>query len=168
MVRRNISMQKDESPLVRSLRFRTILIVEHDPSQAESFIKYVSFNAHHYVKLVSSAEAALQFVKHIKPTLFLLVHHPPAMDGLALYEQLHESRGLASTPAIIVGVLLPKRVLAMFKTQQLVLLNTPVDLEELGRALAQFDLSFVMHDERLRGFPTPRNPTIRTMNSEVT
>jgi hypothetical protein len=30
------------------------------------------------------------------------------------------------------------------------LLSTPLDLEELGRALAQFEISFVMHDDPLR------------------
>jgi len=54
-------------------------------------------------------------------------------------------RGLASTPAIIVGVPLPKQPLAVIKTQQLVLLSTPIDLEELGRDMMQLGISFVMN-----------------------
>ena len=67
------------------------------------------------------------------------------MDGLSLYDPLHETRELASTPAIIVGVPLPKQALAVIKTQRLVLLSTPIDLEELGHDMMQLGISFVMN-----------------------
>jgi CheY-like chemotaxis protein len=120
------------------------------PRRDESFTLHLSFKPHQYTKLVTSAAAALDFVKHIKPNLFLLQYHLPDLDGLALYDRLHETQGLARIPAIILGVPLPKQARAVIKTQQLVLLSTPIDLEELGRAIVQLGISFVMNTESLK------------------
>ncbi len=111
---------------------RTILIVEHDPSQGEPVTQHFSFKPHHHAKVVTSAAAALNFVKYIKPDLFLLDHHLPGIDGLALYELLHETKELASIPAIIFGVPLPTQAHTVSKTQRVVLLGTLIELEGLG------------------------------------
>ena len=145
MVTVSVSAPGEEGFLTTASLLRTILVVEHDPSQGESVTQHFSSKPHHYAKLVTSAAAALNFVKHIKPNLFLLQYHLPDMDGLALYDLLQETRGLASIPAIIVGVPLPKQALAVIKTQRLVLLSTPIDLEELGRDIAQLGIPFVMN-----------------------
>ncbi len=145
MVTVSVSTPREEGFLTMASLVRTILVVEHDPSQGESVTQHFSSKPHHYAKLVTSAAAALNFVKHIKPNLFLLEYHLPDMDGLALYDLLHETRGLASIPAIIFGVPLPKQALAVIKTQRLVLLSTPIDLEELRRDIAQLGLPFVMN-----------------------
>ena len=145
MVTVSVSTPREEGFLTMASLVRTILVVEHDPSQGESVTQHFSFKPHHYAKLVTSAAAALNFVKHIKPNLFLLEYHLPDMDGLALYDLLHETRGLASIPAIIFGVPLPKQALAVIKTQRLVLLSTPIDLEELRRDIAQLGLPLVMN-----------------------
>src|SRR6266568_3806599 len=145
MVTVSVSTPREEGLLTTASLVRTILVVEHDPYQAGSFTQHFSFKPHHYAKLVTSAAAALNFVKHIKPNLFLLEYHLPDMDGLALYDLLHETRGLASIPAIIFGVPLPKQALAVIKTQRLVLLSTPIDLEELRRDISQLVLPLVMN-----------------------
>jgi CheY-like chemotaxis protein len=145
MITVSVSAPRQDGFLTMASLVRTILVVEYDPSQAESFTQHFSFKPHHYAKLVTSAAAALNFVKHIKPNLFLLEYHLPDIDGLALYDLLQETRGLASTPAIFFGVSLPKQALAVIETQRLVLLSTPIDLEGLGRALAQLGISFAMN-----------------------
>ena len=89
------------------------------------------------------------YSKHIKPDLFLLEYHLPDIDGLALYDLLHETQELASIPAIIFGVPLPTQALAVVKTQRLVLLSTPIDLEGLGHDIVQLDIPFVMNEESL-------------------
>ncbi len=129
MVTVSVSAPREEGFLTMASLVRTILVVEHDPSQGESVTQHVSFKPHQYAKLVTSAAAALNFVKHIKPDLFLLEYHLPDIDGLALYDLLHETQELASIPAIIFGVPLPTQALAVVKTQRLVLLSTPIDLE---------------------------------------
>jgi len=145
MVTLTVSTPREDGLLTTSSLVRTILVVEHDPYQAESFTQHLSFKPHHHAQLVTSAAAALNFVKHIKPNLFLLQYHLPDMDGLALYDLLHETRGLASIPAIIVGVPLPQQALAVIKTQRLVLLSTPIDLEKLGHDMLQLGISFAMN-----------------------
>jgi CheY-like chemotaxis protein len=145
MVTVSVSAPGEGGFLTMASPVRTILIVEHDPFRGESLAQHFSFKAHQYAKLVTSAAAALNFVKHIKPNLFLLEYHLPDMDGLSLYDLLHETRGLASASAIIVGVPLPKQALAVIKTQQLVLLSTPIDLKELGRNIVELGIPFVMN-----------------------
>ena len=145
MVTVSVSAPREEGFLPMAPLLRAILVVEHDPSQGESFTQRFSFKPHHYAELVTSAEAALNFVKHIKPNLFLLEYHLPDIDGLALYDLLHETKELASIPAIVFGVPLPKQALGVIKTQQLVLLSTPIDLEGLGHDIVQFGIPFVMN-----------------------
>ena len=147
MVRVNVSAPTEEGFLPIAPLVRTILVVEHDPSQGESVIQHFSFKPHHYAELVTSAAAALNFVKHIKPNLFLLEYHLPDIDGLALYDLLHETKELASIPAIVFGVPLPTQALAVTKAQRLVLLSTHIDLEGLGRDSVQLGMPFVMNEE---------------------
>src|SRR5450759_2951385 len=103
MVTLSVSAPGEDGLLTTSSLVGTILVVEHDSSQDESFTLHLSFKPHQYMKLVTSVAAALDFVKHIKPNLFLLQYHLPDLDGLALYDRLHETQGLASIPAIILG-----------------------------------------------------------------
>ena len=140
MVTVNVSAPREEGFLPMAPLVRTILVVEHDPSQGESVTQHFSFKPHHYAQLVTSAAAALNFVKHIKPNLFLLEYHLPDMDGLALYDLLHETKELASIPAIIFGVPLPTQTHAVIETQRLVLLRTLIDMEGLGRDLVQLGM----------------------------
>ena len=125
----SVSAPGEEGFLTMASLVRTILVVERDSSHGESVTQHFLCKPHHYTKLVTSAAAALNFVKHIKPDLFLLAYHLPDIDGLALYDLLHETQELASIPAIIFGVPLPTQALAVVKTQRLVLLSTPIDLE---------------------------------------
>ena len=132
MVTVSISAPEEEGfPTMASL-VRTILVVEHDPSYSEPVTQHFSFKPHQYAKRVTSAAAALNFVKYIKPDLFLLEHHLPGIDGLALYDLLHETKELASIPAIIFGVPLPIQAHAGIKTRRVVLLSTLIELEGLG------------------------------------
>lgn len=145
MVTVSVSAPREEGFLTVASLVRTILVVEHDPSQGESVIQHFSCKPHHYAKLVTSAAAALNFVKHIKPNLFVLEYHLPDMNGLALYELLHETTELASIPAIVFGVPLPTQARAFTRTQRLVLLSTPIDLEGLGRDIVQLGIPLVMN-----------------------
>lgn len=137
MVTARATVSREDGFLMRSSLIRTILVVEHDPDKGESFTQFLPCKPHQYVKLVGSGAAALNFVKHIKPDLFLLKYRLPDIDGLTLYDLLHETEALASTPAIIVGVPLPKQALAAIKTQQLVMPSTSIGLEELVRDMTR-------------------------------
>lgn len=129
MVTVSVSVPGEEGFLTKASLVMTILTVEHDSSQSESVTRHFSFKPHQYAKVVTSAAAALNFVKYIKPNLFLLEHHLPDIDGLALYELLRETKELASIPAIIFGVPLPTQAHTGIKTQRLVLLGTLIELE---------------------------------------
>jgi CheY-like chemotaxis protein len=145
MVTVSVSAPGEEGfPSLTSL-VRTILVVEHDPSHGEPVTRHFSFKPHHYAKVVTSAAAALNFVKYIKPNLFLLEHHLPGIDGLALYDLLRETKELASIPAIIFGVPLPTQALAVIKTQRLLLLGILIELEGLGIDIVEPGIPSVMN-----------------------
>ncbi len=140
MVTVSVSAPREEGFLTIASLVRSILIVEHDPIQGESVTQHFACKPHYYAKLVTSAAAALDFVKHIKPNLFLLEYHLPDIDGLALYDLLHEAHELASIPAIVFGIPLPTQALAVVKTQRLVLLSTTIDPDGLERAIVQLGI----------------------------
>jgi len=131
MVTVSVSAPGEEGLLTIASLVRTILVVENDPFQGDSVTRHFSFKPHHYAKRVTSAAAALNFVKYIKPNLFLLEYQLPDTDGLALYELLRETKELASIPAIIFGVPLPTQAHAVVKMQRLVFLSALIELEGL-------------------------------------
>ena len=141
----SVAAPGEEGFLTMASLVRMILVVERDASQGESFAQYFSCKPHHYTKLVTSAAAALNFVNHIKPNLFVLEYHLPDMNGLALYELLHETTELASIPTIVFGVPLPTQARAVAKTQRLILLSAPIALEGLGRDIVQLGIPLVMN-----------------------
>jgi hypothetical protein len=69
----------------------------------------------------------------------------------------HETKELASIPAIIFGAPLPAQALATNKMQRLVLLGTPIDLERLGRVIVQLDIPFVLSLPRPGEIATSRS-----------
>jgi hypothetical protein len=58
MVSLTVSNPREDGLLTTSSLVRTILIAEHDPSQAGSFTRHLSFKPHHHAKRVTSAAAA--------------------------------------------------------------------------------------------------------------
>jgi|SRR5581483_2131958 len=132
MVTVSVSAPGEEGLLTMASLVRTILVVEYDSSQGESVTRHFSCKPHQYAKRVTSAAAALNFVKYIKPNLFLLEHHLPDTDGLALYDLLRETKELASIPAIIFGVPLPAQALAVIETQRPELPGILIELEGIG------------------------------------
>ncbi len=93
MVTARAPVSREDGLLTQSSLIRTILVVEHDPDEGKSFTQLLPCKPHQYVKLLTNAAAALNFVKHIKPDLFLLTYRLPDMDGLTLYDLLHETEG---------------------------------------------------------------------------
>src|SRR5690349_24564589 len=87
---------------------------------------------HRELALPVPVNAVCANVTYGKPDLFLLEHHLPDTDGLALYDLLRETKELASIPAIIFGVPLPTQAHAVIKTQRVVLLGILIELEGLG------------------------------------
>jgi len=93
--------------------------------------------------VVTRGADALNFVKHIKPHLLLLDYDLSDMNGMDLYELLHEAQQMADVPAIIVGVPLPQQALAVVRRQQLVLLSSPIDLQVLLNEMSRISTLYV-------------------------
>jgi len=127
--------------LVTSLLTKTILVVKNDATRNWPFSQHLPLKSHHYALLASTADAALRLVKQIKPDLFILDYYLLDMDGLELYRQLHETKGLEDIPAIIVGADLLQDVAWKVDTHHLVILSKSFSIDELLRIMTRVELS---------------------------
>jgi DNA-binding response OmpR family regulator len=91
-----------EHPLMETpLTVKTILVVEDDQDIGLFLEQAITEETPHLALSVTSSDRALEFVQHIKPSLFLLDYHLKATTGLVLYDQLHAQASLAEVPALI-------------------------------------------------------------------
>ncbi len=119
-----------------SFLIRTILVVTSNADRRAYLTRLHAAETSYYIMIVNSGAAALNFVKHVKPHLFLLDYQLPDMNGVELYELFHEMQDLADVPAIVVGVPLPRQSLAAVTRQQLMLLSLNLDLQALLRDMS--------------------------------
>jgi DNA-binding response OmpR family regulator len=98
-------MLHDQEPVLEGAQTscKCILIVADDPDLGEDLVDVLSHKLHCHVFLATNSFAALTFVRHIKPRLFILEHRLPNMNGIALYHRLHANRELEAIPAILIG-----------------------------------------------------------------
>ena len=109
---------------------KVILVVADDNANATYLLQAISQETPYRAFFALDNGAALQFTRHIKPQLFILDDHPPKIDGIELYNQLHAIQELADTPAIIIGDG-PKQPEVNSKERQIIGLKKPFELNEL-------------------------------------
>jgi len=111
---------------------KIILIVDDNVIMREYLEQVLSEATSYRLVLVSDGFEALQLIDKMKPSLFLLDDQMPGMNGIELYDRLHEQKAFDQTPAIIISVQLPKRELAV---RSLIGIQTPFELSELLTAI---------------------------------
>jgi len=107
---------------------KTILIVEDEAALGELLVETISLETPHRAILVADGSRAFDIIEHIVPDLFLLDFHLPRMNGIDLYDQLHNTKGLEQIPAILMtaGVLEHD-----FRRRRIVGMSKPIDLNKL-------------------------------------
>jgi|SRR5215467_4035953 len=81
----------------------TVLLVEDDVELLRLYVEALSMLTQYDIHAVTTSTDALQFVKQVSPSLFVLDYLLPDMNGLELYDHLHATPGLENVPAIIVS-----------------------------------------------------------------
>ena len=111
-------------------KIATILVVEDDRGTGEMLKDIFSSETSYLTLLVTTGSEALQMVKHIKPTLFLLDYHLASMTGIELYNILHGIKELEHIPAIILTAEISEKSRNNIKDHQLVIIQKPFDVDE--------------------------------------
>ena len=88
---------------------KTILLVEDDSIISELLIQMIIQETPYKVCSAPDALAALELVKNIKPQLLILDYWLPLIQGIELYDRLHNTEGLEEVPAIMLSVNAPLR-----------------------------------------------------------
>ncbi|GAC1626596.1 MAG: hypothetical protein NVS4B11_23320 [Ktedonobacteraceae bacterium] len=114
---------------------KTILVVEDDIHIGEVLVQAISQETSFLAILVQSGAEALNTVKSIKPSLFILDYQLPCMNGLELYDQLHAITGLEQVPAMMISAQLPVKEL---KKRSIKGMNKPLDLDEFLQTIELF------------------------------
>jgi CheY-like chemotaxis protein len=114
-------------------REKTILIVEDDEDlgalilealQQEGMYTGTSFHA----LLAIDGLEALEIIQNVVPDLFLLDYYLPRMNGLDLYDRLHDMELLSKVPTIFMSANPPFKEL---KKRNLLSMRKPFNLREL-------------------------------------
>lgn len=82
---------------------KLILVVEDDAVNAECLASIISQETSYHIFVAKNSLKALQFVRHIKPQLFILDCRLPDMNALELYDRLHANRDLQEVPVLILS-----------------------------------------------------------------
>ena len=80
----------------------TILLVEDDPNIGSFLLEAIAQETPYRAIVASDSNAALKFVRHFRPCLFILDYGLPGMNGIELYNRLHINKELAPIPAILI------------------------------------------------------------------
>jgi len=107
---------------------KTILLVEDDPIIAELLVQMITQETNYQVFVVPDGPEALNLVRNIKPELFILDYWLPTIQGIELYDRLHNTKGLEQIPTIMLSVNAPLREI---KQRQIIYLRKPFDMYEL-------------------------------------
>lgn len=107
---------------------KTILLVEDDFIISELLIQMITQETHYKVFSVPDGLEALDFVKNIKPQLLILDYWLPFMQGIELYDRLHNTEGLEEVPAIMLSVNAPVKEI---NQRHMIYIKKPFDMPKL-------------------------------------
>ena len=136
-MRGDFMLQEEEMTLAaKHTAGNTILVVEDDPDTQLLFTTTFSLLTPYHVQVARNDIEAFHFVKHIKPSLFILDYRLPRMNGIDLYDQLHATLGLERIPAILISSVSSEEVTREIESRKLIHKEKPFDLDDLLLTIA--------------------------------
>ena len=116
--------EADETPA------QSILLVVEDDEDIGMFLTEALKEETPYHPLhVTDAVRALEAVRSLRPSLFLLDYHLPGIDGLELVDRLHSIEGLEAVPTVMMSANAPPR--EALRQRRITFLKKPFYLNEL-------------------------------------
>jgi DNA-binding response OmpR family regulator len=86
------------------------LIVENNLDFAWLLLDFIKRNTHYRALHVRNAQGALQFIRCIKPDLFIIDYQLPDMSGMELYQQLQTGKAAKGVPILMIDSTLPQAI----------------------------------------------------------
>ena len=111
---------------------KTILLVEDDVDLSDCIVAALEEATPYHVLLASNAVEALKIISSLKPDLFLLDYQLPSMDGLELYERLHQTKELENIPTLF---LTAYPFSLAIRGRKVISLKKPFEFNELLRVI---------------------------------
>lgn len=121
--------QESESSTSTEAILQMILLVEDDEDIGDFLAEILKEERPAAVLHLSDAAHALEAVKSIRPSLFILDYRLPGIDGLTLSDQLHAIEGYEEVPTLMISAENPPR--KALHQRNIVFLPKPFDLSEL-------------------------------------
>ena len=80
---------------------KVILIVEDDAPFGDFLYQAIVQETHHTPILVTDGMQALNTIKEVTPDLIILDYNLPNMNGIELYDLMHDQKALEHVPTIM-------------------------------------------------------------------
>ena len=116
------------------MTMQPILIVEDENDIAEFLTQILGEIMPYPILPLPSARDALEAVRSIKPSLFLLDYRLPDSDGLSLSDRLHATNGLEEVPTLMMSASPPPR--KEMQKRHITFLPKPFDISDLLETIA--------------------------------
>ena len=113
---------------------KTILLVEDDSIISELLVQMILQETPFEVFAVPDGFEALDLVQDIKPQLLILDYWLPFMQGIEVYDRLHNTEGLEEVPAIMLSVNAPVHEI---NQRDLTYIRKPFDMSKLLAAISR-------------------------------
>ncbi len=121
---------KESVNMSQQITHKCILIVEQDDAIASFLRAVIQGEMLDYTLLATTSEQALDLVQQVKVDLFLLDYEISPINGIALYDRLHQLSGLENVPAIILSTNFT-RFLPEIESRHLTCMSKPFELDDL-------------------------------------
>ena len=122
----DVKNQHDEHIHHRTMK--TILLVEDDAIISELLTQMITQETPYQIFSVSDGIEAVNLVQKIKPQLLILDYWLPFMQGIEVYDILHDTEGLEAVPAIMLSVNAPVQEI---NKRHMTYIRKPFDMTKL-------------------------------------
>ncbi len=123
-----MSEDRKSSAEEASTAVKTILVVEDDEDVGAFVVNALVTETPYQALLATNGQQALEIVRSLKPNLLLLDYRLPDMNGLEIYDLIHEQKEYTDVHAILMSANMPKEAT---KERNIVALKKPFELDEL-------------------------------------
>lgn len=113
---------------------KLIFVVEDDAEIGEVITSTIQEMTSYRAILFTDGFQALKAVRTLIPHLFLLDYMLPGMNGIELYDKLHEAGELQHIPVLMMSANLPQGEL---KKRKIIPLGKPFDINELLEKISE-------------------------------
>ena len=111
---------------------KTILIVEDDDDVGLFLVQAIQQETPYYPILARDGKQALQKVRGLKPDLFLFDYLLPEINGMELYDRMHQVEELKEIPILFMTANFPFQTI---KNRDFSFIRKPFELDELLQTL---------------------------------